>query len=54
MIVLATQLPAWQRGLVTTSLTGTQWVQTVSLALLLPVVIEGSKWARRRRAGSQR
>ena len=28
MIVLATQLPAWQKGLVTTSLTGTQWVQS--------------------------
>jgi Ca2+-transporting ATPase len=50
MIVLATQLPAWQKGLVTTSLTGTQWVQSVSLALLLPVVIEGSKWIRRWRA----
>ena len=50
MIVLATSLPAWQKGLVTTTLTGTQWVQSVALALLLPVVIEASKWVRRRRA----
>jgi P-type Ca2+ transporter type 2C len=49
MIVLATQLPAWQKGLLTTGLTGTQWVEAVALALLLPVVIESSKWVRRRR-----
>jgi P-type Ca2+ transporter type 2C len=54
MVVLATQLPTWQKGLVTTSLTGNQWVESVALALLLPAVIEISKWVRRRRAGAPR
>ena len=50
MIVLATQLPGLQAGLLTTSLTGLQWLECVGLALLLPLVIEVSKWIRRRRA----
>ena len=50
MIVLATQLPGLQAGLLTTSLTGLQWLQCVGLAVLLPVVIEVSKIVRRRRA----
>jgi Ca2+-transporting ATPase len=50
MIVLATQLPGLQAGLLTTSLTGLQWLECVGLALLLPLVIELSKWIRRRRA----
>ncbi len=54
LIVLATQLPTWQMGLVTTALTGTQWVVSVALALLLPAVIEISKWVRRRRASMPR
>ena len=54
MIVLATQLPAWQKGLLTTSLTGTQWVEAVALALLLPLVIETSKLIRRLRSAAGR
>jgi len=49
MIVLATQLPGLQAGLLTTSLTGLQWLECVGLALLLPFVIEVSKAVRRRR-----
>ncbi len=48
MIVLATQLPGLQAGLLTTSLTGPQWLECVGLALLLPFVIEVSKAVRRR------
>ena len=50
LIVLATQLPGLQAGLLTTSLTGLQWLECVGLALALPAVIEISKWLRRRRA----
>jgi len=50
LIVLATELPGLQKGLLTTSLTGRQWVACFGLALMLPIVIEGSKWIRRRRA----
>ena len=50
MIVLATQLPGLQAGLLTTSLTGLQWLASIGLAALLPLVIETSKWIRRRRA----
>ena len=45
MIVLATQLPGLQAGLLTTSLTGLQWLECVGLAMLLPIVIEASKWS---------
>ena len=50
MLVLATQLPALRSGLLTQSLTGRQWLACLGLALLLPIVVEGSKWVRRRRA----
>jgi Ca2+-transporting ATPase len=50
LIVLATQLPGLQAALLTTSLTGPQWLESVGLALVLPLVIEVSKWIRRRRA----
>jgi Ca2+-transporting ATPase len=50
MVVLATQLPGLQAGLLTTTLTGLQWLECVGLALLLPLVVEVSKWIRRRRA----
>jgi Ca2+-transporting ATPase len=50
MIVLATELPGLQKGLLTTSLTGREWVACFGLALMLPIVIEGGKWIRRRRA----
>src|SRR6478735_4330652 len=49
MIVLATQLPGLQAGLLTTSLSGPQWLECVGLALVLPVVVEVGKWIRRRR-----
>ena len=50
LLVLATQLPGLQAGLMTVSLSGLQWLASVGLALLLPLVIEVSKWIRRRRA----
>ena len=49
MLVLATQLPSLQSGLLTQSLSGREWLACIGLALLLPVVVEGSKWIRRRR-----
>jgi P-type Ca2+ transporter type 2C len=48
MLVLATQLPALQSGLLTQPLTGRQWLECIGLAFLVPLVIEGSKWWRRR------
>ncbi len=50
LVFLATELPGLQSGLLTTSLSGSQWLACIGLALLLPLVIEGSKWNRRRRA----
>jgi P-type Ca2+ transporter type 2C len=50
MLVLGTQLPSLQSGLATQALTGRQWLASIGLALLLPAVVEGSKWIRRRRA----
>ncbi len=50
MIVLATELPGLQKGLLTTSLTGKEWLACFGLAALLPLVIETGKWLRRRRA----
>jgi Ca2+-transporting ATPase len=50
MLVLATELPGLQKGLLTTELTGRQWFACVGLALLLPIVIEGRKWLLRRSA----
>ena len=49
MLVLGTQLPSLQSGLLTVPLSGRQWLACVGLALLLPAVVEGSKWIRRRR-----
>jgi Ca2+-transporting ATPase len=49
LLVLATTLPRLQAGLLTASLTGPQWLASIGLALALPVVIELSKWIRRRR-----
>jgi Ca2+-transporting ATPase len=49
MLVLATELPGLQKGLLTTSLTGKEWLACFGLAALLPVVVETSKWIRRRR-----
>jgi Ca2+-transporting ATPase len=50
MVFLATQLPSLQTGMLTQSLSGPQWLAVIGLALALPVVIEGGKWLRRRRA----
>jgi Ca2+-transporting ATPase len=50
MIFLATQLPSLQKGMLTQTLTGPQWLAVIGLALALPLVIEGNKWLRRRRA----
>ena len=50
LLYLATELPRLQTGLLTTSLTGMQWLACVGLALALPVVVEVGKWIRRRRA----
>jgi P-type Ca2+ transporter type 2C len=49
LIVLATMLPGLQHGLMTTSLTGPEWRASIGLALVLPLVVEVSKWVRRRR-----
>ena len=50
LIVLATELPGLQKGLLTTPLTGHEWAACFGLALLLPLMIETSKLIRRRRA----
>ena len=50
LIVLATELPGLQKGLLTTSLTGKEWLACIGLAALLPLVVETGKWIRRRRA----
>jgi Ca2+-transporting ATPase len=52
MLVLATELPGLRQGLLTTELSGRQWFACAGLAALLPIVIEASKWSRRRRAAS--
>ncbi len=49
MLVLATQLPSLQSGLLTQSLSGREWLACFGLALFVPVVIEGNKWLERRR-----
>jgi Ca2+-transporting ATPase len=49
LVFLGTELPRLRSGLMTTSLTGSQWLGVIGLALALPVVIEGGKWIRRRR-----
>ena len=52
LIVLATMLPGLQHGLMTTPLTGPEWLAAIGLALVLPVVVEVSKWIRRLRSPS--
>jgi P-type Ca2+ transporter type 2C len=49
LVVLATELPFLQRGLLTQPLTGPQWLACIGLALVVPVVVEVDKWVRRRR-----
>jgi Ca2+-transporting ATPase len=48
LVYLATVLPTLQRGLGTVSLTGSQWLVCIVLALALPVVVETAKALRRR------
>jgi Ca2+-transporting ATPase len=48
LVVLATELGFMQRGLLTQSLTGLQWLACIGLALVLPIVVEADKWLRRR------
>jgi Ca2+-transporting ATPase len=50
LVFLATQLPGLQQGMLTQSLTGPQWLLSIGLALLLPVVVEGWKLVRRHQA----
>ncbi len=52
VLVLSTQLPFLQTALFTVSLTGGQWLASLALALALPVVVEASKWLRRRRSAA--
>jgi len=47
-IYLATAIPGLQTALMTKALTGGQWLTCIALALALPIVIEASKWLRRR------
>jgi Ca2+-transporting ATPase len=49
LLVLSTELGFMQRGLLTQSLDGLQWLACIGLALVLPVVVEVDKWIRRRR-----
>ncbi len=49
LIFLATELPSLQRGLMTTPLTGPQWLICAGLAALLALAVEVAKAVRRRR-----
>ncbi len=48
--VLAVELDVLQRLLMTTSLTGGQWLACIGLSVIVPLVIEAEKASRRRRA----
>jgi Ca2+-transporting ATPase len=49
LLVLATELPVLQGALLSTDLGGLQWLATIGLALVLPLVIETNKFLHRRR-----
>jgi len=49
LVILSTELTSLQRGLLTQSLTGPQWLACLGLALVAPVVIELDKLVRRYR-----
>jgi Ca2+-transporting ATPase len=49
LLILATELRFMQKGLLTQSLTGLQWLACIGLALIVPIVVEVDKWWRRRR-----
>jgi Ca2+-transporting ATPase len=48
LLVLATELSFLQRGLLTQSLSGREWLACIGLGLILPIVVEADKWLRRR------
>ena len=48
LLVLATELNFMQRGLLTESLSGKEWLACIGLALIVPIVVEVDKWLRRR------
>jgi Ca2+-transporting ATPase len=48
LLVLATELNFLQRGLLTESLSGKEWLACIGLALIVPIVVEVDKWLRRR------
>ena len=50
LIVLATRVDFLQQSMLTQPLTGLQWLASLGLALVLPVVVESVKWIRRSRA----
>ncbi|MEQ6903331.1 cation-translocating P-type ATPase [Nocardioides sp. YIM 152588] len=52
VLLLATELPHLQQALLTVPLTGGEWLAAIGLALLLPLVVEASKWVRRRRTAA--
>ncbi|TIC88096.1 cation-translocating P-type ATPase [Nocardioides sp. GY 10113] len=52
ILVLATELPRLQQALLTVPLSGGEWLASIALALALPLVVEGSKLVRRRRAAT--
>lgn len=49
LLILSTELRFMQDGLLTQPLTGPQWLASIGLALLVPIVVEIDKWAHRRR-----
>jgi Ca2+-transporting ATPase len=53
LLVLATELNFLQKGLLTQSLTGLQWLACIGLALVVPIVVEVDKWIRRRQIPQQ-
>ncbi len=52
LLVLATELGFLRRALMTLDLTGDQWLASIGLALIVPVVVEVDKWLHRRRTSA--
>jgi P-type Ca2+ transporter type 2C len=52
LVIAATQIGFLQSSLLTQPLTGPQWLACLGLALALPLVIESTKWIRRRQASA--
>ncbi len=48
--VLAVELPFMQELLMTTSLTGDQWLACIGWSAIVPIVVEAEKWFRRHRS----